>query len=103
MGTGSAVRSRRLPRPAAWNAEVSPDAEIVKVVTASVTRVLGRPPAYIGHHWWEDAALIAAAGAETVIIGTKGGGIHTHEEWVDIQSVMDLALVLAYAAADYCS
>jgi acetylornithine deacetylase len=83
--------------------EISPEAEIVRVVTASAARVLGRPPAYIGHYWWEDAALIAEAGAETVIIGTKGGGIHAHEEWVDIESTIDLARVLANAAVSYCS
>jgi acetylornithine deacetylase len=83
--------------------EISQDAEIVRVVTDSASRVLGRTPRYIGHHWWEDSALIADSGTETVIIGSKGAGIHSQEEWVDIQSVVDLAQILAQSAMSYCS
>jgi len=83
--------------------EIPRDREIVRVVADSAERVLGRRPAFIGHHWWEDAALIAASGAETVIIGPKGGGLHTHEEWVEIASVVDLARVLAECALTYCA
>lgn len=82
--------------------EISPDAKIVKTVTETVSRVLGRTPKYIGHHWWEDSALIAQAGTETVIIGPRGDGLHSHEEWVDIQSVVDLATILAQTAVRYC-
>jgi acetylornithine deacetylase len=82
--------------------EISPDAEIVKTVTEVVSRVLGRTPDYIGHHWWEDSALIAEAGTETVIIGPRGEGLHSHEEWVDIQSVVDLATILAETAIRFC-
>ena len=82
--------------------EIFPDTQIVQLVTKIVSEVLGRRPAYIGHHWWEDSALIAEAGTETVIFGPKGAGIHTHEEWVDIQSVVDLATVLTHTAISYC-
>jgi len=85
------------------DANISAEAEIARVVTASASKELGRPPSFIGHHWWEDAALIAASGAETVIVGTKGGGIHTHEEWVDLDSVTALARILADSALTYCS
>ena len=83
--------------------EISPDAEIVRAVTNSVSTLLGRTPAYVGHHWWEDSALLAESGIDTVIIGSKGGGIHSHEEWVDIQSVLDLTKILTRAAINYCS
>ena len=82
--------------------EVSQDAEIVRIVADTVSRVLGRLPAFIGHHWWEDSALIAEAGTETVIIGPKGGGLHSHEEWVEIQSVVDLVSILIHTAIHYC-
>jgi len=83
--------------------EISRDAEIVRIVGDSISEVLRKAPAYIGHHWWEDSALIAESGAETVIVGSKGGGIHSYEEWVDIQSVVDLARILARSAVSYCS
>lgn len=82
--------------------EVSPDAEIVKLVTETASRVLGKPPKTIGHHWWEDSALLAESGAETVIIGPRGAGLHTHEEWVDIASVVDLTKILIRTAVLYC-
>jgi acetylornithine deacetylase len=82
--------------------EISPDSEIVKLVSAAAKQVLGREPEYIGHHWWEDSALLAEKGIETVIFGPKGEGIHSHEEWVDIQSVVDLAEIVTHIAIQYC-
>jgi acetylornithine deacetylase len=82
--------------------EISPDAEIVRVLTASVKEALGREPAFIGHSWWEDSALIGEQGTETVIIGPRGAGIHSSEEWVEIESVVQLAGILAQTAVDYC-
>jgi acetylornithine deacetylase len=49
-----------------------------------------------------DSALLAAAGVETVIIGPIGAGAHAEEEWVDLQSLVDLAQILAEAALNYC-
>ena len=49
-----------------------------------------------------DAALLAAAGVETVVIGPVGAGAHAAEEWVDLESVVQLAGVLAEAAMEYC-
>jgi len=82
--------------------KVSPEAAIVQAVRAAATRHLGRPPAFIGKPFWMDSAILADAGVDTVIIGPKGGGAHTDEEWVDVQSLEDLATILADAAADFC-
>jgi acetylornithine deacetylase len=83
--------------------EISPDADFVKLVTEMTSQVLGKPPTFIGHDWWEDSALIAEGGTETVIIGPRGAGLHTHEEWVDIQSVVDLSMILLQTAIRFCS
>jgi acetylornithine deacetylase len=83
--------------------EVSPDAPIVSAVRAAATRHLGRSPALIGKPFWMDSAILADAGVETVIIGPIGGGAHTSEEWVDLQSLERLAAILADAAAAYCA
>ncbi len=82
--------------------KVSPEAAIVQAVRAAATRHLGRPPAFIGKPFWMDSAILADAGVDTVIIGPKGGGAHTDEAWVDVQSLEDLATILADAAADFC-
>jgi acetylornithine deacetylase len=82
--------------------EVSREARIVKVVEQAARDVLGRQPAFVGDTPWMDAALLAAAGIETVVIGPRGGGAHADEEWVDLQTVVDLAAILARTAIDYC-
>lgn len=82
--------------------EVAPDARIVQSVEEAVRSVLARTPAQIGHTAWMDSAFLSAAGVETVIIGPTGAGLHTTEEWVDLQSVADLAAVLAEAVQIYC-
>ncbi len=82
--------------------EVDPDAAIVDAVERSVRSVLERPPVRFGDTPWMDAALLAAAGVETVVIGPAGTGAHAAEEWVDLESVGQLASILAEAALEYC-
>jgi acetylornithine deacetylase len=82
--------------------EVSPQAAIVKAVDAAAETVLGRRPAHIGDTPWMDAALLHAAGVETVVFGATGAGAHADVEWVELESVEELAEILAHAAIDYC-
>jgi acetylornithine deacetylase len=83
--------------------EVSPKAGIVRVLAAAAGDVLGRQPAYVGDTPWMDAALLADAGVETVVMGPRGAGEHSIEEWVDLESVCQTAEILARAAIAYCS
>lgn len=83
--------------------EVAPDARIVKVVDRAVDQVMGRKTAHVGDTPWMDAALLSAAGTETVVIGPAGAGAHAAEEWVDIESVVQLAEILVRAAREYCT
>lgn len=80
----------------------SDDSRIVQEVEKILSKLIGMPPSYIGHHWWEDSALFSEAGIDTVIIGPKGEGLHQKVEWVDIQSVENLASILALTAINYC-
>jgi acetylornithine deacetylase len=82
--------------------EVGPDAEVVRAVERGAAKVLGRVPPHMGDTPWMDAALLAAAGVETVVIGPSGTGAHAAAEWVDLESVVQLAGVLAVAAIEYC-
>ena len=56
----------------------------------------------VGDTPWMDSALLAAAGVETVVMGPSGGGAHADEEWVEIDSVVQMADILARAAMAYC-
>ncbi|MCI0692235.1 ArgE/DapE family deacylase [candidate division KSB1 bacterium] len=82
--------------------EVAADAAIARAVEQAATNVRGTPPQHIGQTYWMDSALLANAGVETVVIGPIGAGAHADEEWVDLQSLVDLAEILAQAAIAYC-
>jgi acetylornithine deacetylase len=82
--------------------EVAPAAGIVKAVDNAVEKVLRHAAPHIGDTPWMDAALLQAAGIETVVFGPTGAGAHADIEWVDIESVEKLAVILAEAAIGYC-
>ena len=83
--------------------EVPPDSSIVQAVDRAAEKVRGRAPAHIGDTPWMDAALLQAAGVETVVFGPAGAGAHADVEWVDVESVIQLAEILAETARDYCA
>lgn len=82
--------------------EVSRDAAIVRALESATRSVLGRAPEPVGENPWMDSATLAAAGVETVVFGPVGGGAHAHDEWVDLESVVKLAEILAGTAVTYC-
>lgn len=92
-------------KPVLWRDPFESDKtnKIVTALSGSVKDVTGSEPSYIGHSWWEDSGLIGKAGIDTVIIGPKGAGLHTGKEWVDIQSVLDLAGILLKVTMKFCS
>lgn len=81
---------------------INEQATIVKIVEQAMINRLGSKPDHTGQTFWTDAALLAEAGIETVLLGPIGQGLHSAEEWVDLQSVMDLAAILADTAVIYC-
>ncbi|HEV8598529.1 MAG TPA: M20/M25/M40 family metallo-hydrolase [Gemmatimonadales bacterium] len=82
--------------------EGSADSAIARAVIAAARERLGHPPNVSGAAYWMDAALIAEAGIETVVIGAVGGGAHAAVEWVELESVEALAAILTDAAIGYC-
>jgi acetylornithine deacetylase len=83
--------------------EVAREAEIVRSLDRASRSVLAREPNYMGDTPWMDAALLQAAGVETVVMGPGGGGAHAAVEWVEMESVAQMAAILEQAARDYCA
>ena len=75
--------------------------ESAAIVQSALRAVPGA--AIIGDTPWMDAALLQAAGIETVVLGPCGAGAHAAEEWVDVESVVQLSKVLHAIALDYCA
>jgi acetylornithine deacetylase len=82
--------------------EINADAHIVQVLAEAIQQCTGKSVVHTGQSFWTDAAILADAGMQTVLIGPVGAGLHSKEEWVDIQSVYDLAKILGETAIRYC-
>jgi acetylornithine deacetylase len=82
--------------------EVNQDAAIVQSTAKALSRQTGNAARPGGVPFWTDAALLAEAGIPTVLLGPTGHGLHSAEEWVDLQSCLDLAEILASTAIDFC-
>jgi acetylornithine deacetylase len=83
--------------------EIGDDRPIVKAVRRHARDVLGEAPKEIGAWYWMDASLLAEAGIDTVVLGPAGEGAHAAVEWVDLQSVVRTAEILARTAAEFCA
>jgi acetylornithine deacetylase len=79
------------------------DAKIARAMRDAARGVTGRAPAETGVAYWMDAALFAAAGIPTVNYGPGGAGAHEAVEWVDLESVVTCARVLAEAVRSFCA
>jgi acetylornithine deacetylase len=78
------------------------EAPVARCLRDAVTAVNGREPAEAGVAYWMDAAIFAAAGIPTVNYGPSGAGAHEAVEWVDLDSVVTCARILADAARRFC-
>jgi len=82
--------------------EATADSGIRRVVEEAGRDLLPHSNERTGVSFWTDAALLADAGVDTVLLGPIGAGAHAADEWVDAESVVTLAAVLARATRDYC-
>ena len=83
--------------------ECDPTTSVAQAVRSAAQQSLGRAPEICGVAFWMDAAVFAGAGIDTVNYGPSGEGAHAAVEWVDIDSVVRTARVLADAARALCA
>jgi acetylornithine deacetylase len=75
----------------------------MELVRTEVAAVRGREPALCGQMPWFDAALLAGAGIETLILGHGGAGAHELEEWAELSSLGELTCALVGIARAFCA
>jgi acetylornithine deacetylase len=78
--------------------EVASDHELPKAMLRAAGSTL--PP--IGMSFWTDAAILGDAGIPSILFGPMGAGLHSTEEWVNIQSVLKCRDALVELARDWC-
>jgi len=82
--------------------EISPDAEIVRILHRRAAASLGREPRIYGDTPWMDAALTSSARIPTVVFGPGGAGAHALIEWSDLNQVRTAAEILIAVSSEYC-
>ncbi|RWN39229.1 M20 family metallopeptidase [Mesorhizobium sp.] len=79
----------------------SPDHPLVRSLVANKARI-GKKPEVKGFVAVCDAAHYAGAGVDGVIFGPSGDGFHGADEYVEIDSVVETAKVIAASVIDWC-
>ena len=88
----------RLERPPH---EIEGSHELVRTMDAVVTRHgLSATPS--GMSYWTDAAILAGAGIPTLLFGPTGQGLHSREEFVELDSVLRCQQVLVDVCEAFC-
>jgi acetylornithine deacetylase len=93
--------------------EIGPDQDLPRALAAALRA--GSPqssspargsapdmgPAFLGMSFWTDAAVLGGAGTPSVLFGPGGAGLHTTEEYVEIDDVLRCRDVLAALARSW--
>jgi acetylornithine deacetylase len=69
---------------------------------AAIIRDRGDTPRVGGASFWTDAAVLGHAGIPSVLFGPGGAGLHSTEEYVDINDVIYCRDALAELARRFC-
>ena len=83
--------------------EAKPDSLLLPILLSQSSLVLEEEYPATGVAFWTDAALLAEAGIDTLLIGPQGDGLHTTQEWVELESCAKLAEILVNTARIYCA
>src|SRR5436190_3986357 len=58
---------------------------------------------FVGMSFWTDAAVLGSAGVPSVLFGPGGAGLHSTEEYVELQDVLRCRDTLAELAREWCA
>ena len=96
------ARDPRFDAALAWRLWREPMLAAADAPLVEVLRAAAGDPVECAAPWWTDAALIQAAGIPTAIFGPAGGGIHSVDEWVDLDSLARFETILLNVTRSYC-
>ncbi|OAX83815.1 hypothetical protein ACJ72_01816 [Emergomyces africanus] len=76
--------------------------EFVQLVSKHATLTTRETPPIKGETYWTDMALLGESGIPGLIWGPKGHGLHAKTEWVEVESVRQLAAAFVAVMTDFC-
>ncbi len=82
--------------------EVSESEEIVQTLFKNATQILEYPPKIRAETFWTDCAALSSVGIPSFLFGAIGAGAHSAEEWVDLNSVVQLEEILFATIKEFC-
>jgi len=81
---------------------VSAEEMVVRSLGKAIRKVSGREPKHIGSYGWLDSEIIQNSGVPTTIFGPGGEGMHSTNEYVYIDQVVEAAMILSQLIVDFC-
>ncbi len=83
--------------------EVSESEEIVQTLLKNASQILEKTPKIRGETFWTDCAALSSVGIPSFLFGAVGAGAHSANEWVDLNSVVQLEEILFQTIQEFCS
>ena len=83
-------------------AETARDSALISEFTKAYERLTGNQPAVLGGGGSDLRLPILHADSPSALFGPTGGAIHSTDEYVDIDSVMEVARILGHFILDWC-
>jgi acetylornithine deacetylase len=78
------------------------DEPVVRAAIDAAAAVLRRAPVVRSDYGWMDSGILVEAGIPCVVLGPTGDGLHTADEWVDLESVDQCAEMFVRIAREFC-
>lgn len=82
--------------------EVSESEEIVQTLLKNASQILEKTPKIRGETFWTDCAALSRVGIPSFLFGAVGAGAHSANEWVDLNSVVQLEEILFSTIKEFC-
>jgi acetylornithine deacetylase len=81
----------------------TPDGHPLPVLLQEALSRCGRPAILAGMSFWTDAAILGEAGIPSVVFGPGGAGLHSLEEYVEIDQMLAGRDVMIDVARRFCA
>ncbi|MGI5839376.1 MAG: ArgE/DapE family deacylase [bacterium] len=78
------------------------DSAIYRCLAGAVRAKTGKEPLLVGGSGWCDSAIIQDVGIPALVYGHAGKGSHAAVEYASLDSIVEVADVLARCAVDFC-